>query len=137
MVANLVLWRHASGAIKRDFQVGYTSPNENFEYGFPHSNALLQFPLKLKRCKPHKATCHPRICDIVNNVKLFLTLYRRIYCRKFLTLSNQKPCYKSKCIRISYIRSSPVENKYDLELDFKVFFFTDSCCSDIVHDESN
>ena len=34
-------------------------------------------------------------------------------------------------------RSSPVENKNDLELDFKVFFFTDSCCSDIVHDESN
>ena len=31
---------------------------------------------------------------------------------------------------------SPVENKNDLELDFKVFFFTDSCCSDIVHDES-
>ena len=32
---------------------------------------------------------------------------------------------------------SPVENKNDMELDFKVFFFTDSCCSDIVHDESN
>ena len=32
---------------------------------------------------------------------------------------------------------SPEENKNDLELDFKVFFFTDSCCSDIVHDESN
>ena len=32
---------------------------------------------------------------------------------------------------------SPVENKNDLELYFKVFFFTDSCCSDIVHDESN
>ena len=32
---------------------------------------------------------------------------------------------------------SPVENKNDLELDFKVFFFMDSCCSDIVHDESN
>ena len=29
--------------------------NENFEYGFPHSIAILQFPLKLKRCKPHKA----------------------------------------------------------------------------------
>ena len=32
---------------------------------------------------------------------------------------------------------SPVENKTDLELDFKVFFFMDSCCSDIVYDESN
>ena len=43
---------------------------------------------------------------------------------------------------ISYLQMqinhvSPVENKNDLELDFKVFFFTDSCCSDIVHDESN
>ena len=32
---------------------------------------------------------------------------------------------------------SSVENNDDLELDFKVFFFTDSCCSDIVDDESN
>ena len=22
----------------------YTSPNENFEYGYPHSNALIHFP---------------------------------------------------------------------------------------------
>ena len=32
---------------------------------------------------------------------------------------------------------SPVENQNDLELDFKVFFFADSCCSNIVLDESN
>ena len=32
---------------------------------------------------------------------------------------------------------SLVENKNDLELDFKVFFFMDSCCSDTVHYESN
>ena len=32
---------------------------------------------------------------------------------------------------------SPVENQNNLELDFKVFFFADSCCSDIVVDESN
>ena len=38
---------------------------------------------------------------------------------------------------LTKMRVSPVENKNDLELDFKVFFFTDSCCSDIVHDESN
>ena len=31
---------------------------------------------------------------------------------------------------------SPVENQNDLELDFKVFFFANSCCSDIVLDES-
>ena len=33
--------------------------------------------------------------------------------------------------------TSPVENQNDLELDFKVFFFVDSCCSGIVLDESN
>ena len=32
---------------------------------------------------------------------------------------------------------SPVENQTDLELDFKVFFFADSCCIDILLDESN
>ena len=61
-----------------------------FEYGYHHSNALTQFPLKLRRCEPHKAACHPRICDVINDVKLLPTVYRRIYCRKFLTLSNQK-----------------------------------------------
>ena len=33
--------------------------------------------------------------------------------------------------------TSPVDNQNDLELDFKVFFFADSCCSGIVIDESN
>ena len=45
-----------SRAIKHDFQpyiLRYTSPNENFEYGCPHSKALLQCTLKLKRCKPY------------------------------------------------------------------------------------
>ena len=36
-----------------------------------------------------------------------------------------------------YLRYSPVENQIDPELDFKVFFFADSCCSDLVLDESN
>ena len=35
------------------------------------------------------------------------------------------------------LTNSPVENQNDLELDFKVFFFADSCCSDIVLEESN
>ena len=37
-VGNLVLRRRASGAVKRDFLTyirRYTSPNENFEYGYP------------------------------------------------------------------------------------------------------
>ena len=65
-VRNLVLRRRASGAVKRGFRTyirRYTSPNENFEYGYPHSNALLQFRLKF----------------VINDVKLFPAVYRRIY----------------------------------------------------------
>ena len=40
MVRNLVLGQRDSGAIKRDFRPS-TSPNENFEYGYPHSNTIL------------------------------------------------------------------------------------------------
>ena len=42
-VGNLVLRQHASGVIKHDFGMYIqrcTSPDENFEYGYPHSNAL-------------------------------------------------------------------------------------------------
>ena len=42
MVGNLVLRRCVSGAVKRDFRTyirRYTSPNENFEDGYPNSNA--------------------------------------------------------------------------------------------------
>ena len=103
MVRNLVLRRRASGAVKRDFRMyirRYTSPNENFEYGYPHSNALLQLDLKLERCKPHKAARHPIKGEVIDDVKLFPTVYRRIYCRKILTLSNQTSRYKRKCIRM-------------------------------------
>ena len=67
---------------------------------YPHSNALLQPRFKLEPCKPHKAERHPPNSDVINDIKLFPTIYRRIYCRKFLTLSNQTLRYKSKCIRI-------------------------------------
>ena len=100
MVWNLVLRRRASSAVKRDIRKyirRYTSPNENFEYGYPHSNALL----KKEHCKPDKATCRQTKCDVINDVKLFLTVYHRIYCRKFLTLSNQTSRYICKCIRIA------------------------------------
>ena len=58
-------------------------PKWNFEYGYPHSNALLQFHLKLERCKPHNAAHHRTKGGVINDVKLFPTVYRRIYCRKF------------------------------------------------------
>ena len=112
-VGNLVLRRRASGAEKRDFQTyirRYISPNENFEYGYPHSNALLQFALKVERCKLYKTARHRTECDVIYDVKLFQIVYRRIYCRKFLTLSNQTPRYKLKCIRIDYINSNESSN---------------------------
>ena len=73
-VRNLALRRRASGAVKRDFWSyirRYTSPNENFGYGYPHSNALLLFPLKLERCNLHKAARQPTICDVINDVNNF------------------------------------------------------------------
>ena len=45
-VGNFVLRRRVSGAVKHDFRPyirRYTSPNENFEYGYPHSNVLFNF----------------------------------------------------------------------------------------------
>ena len=64
--------------------------------GYYHSNALPQFHLKLELCKLNTR------CDVIKDVKLFLIIYCRIYCRKFLTLSNQTSHYKSKCIRILF-----------------------------------
>ena len=51
----------------------------------PNSNALLQFCLKFERCKPRNTARHPTKYDVINDVKLFPAVYRRIYCRKFLT----------------------------------------------------
>ena len=48
-VGNLVLRQHVRGAVKRDFRTyirRYTSPNENFEYSYSHSNALLIYSLQ-------------------------------------------------------------------------------------------
>ena len=73
-VGNLVLRRPASEAIICDFRTyirRYTSPSENFKYGYPHSDALLQFCLKFESCKSHKAARHPTKCDVINEVKLF------------------------------------------------------------------
>ena len=49
----------------------------------------------------HKAAQHKLKSDVINDIKLFLTIYCRIYCRKFFMLSNQTPLYKIKCIRIT------------------------------------
>ena len=67
----------------------YTSPNENFEYDYPHSNAILQSRFKLECFKPHKAARQITKCDVINDVKLFPTVYCRLYRSKFLALSNK------------------------------------------------
>ena len=85
-------------------------PKWNFEYGYPHSNALITFSLQKDSenvlCCAYTSSDH---CDascikplasciysLVNQWKAtlrndvgFPTVYRRIYCRKFMTLSNQ------------------------------------------------
>ena len=65
---------------------------------------ILQFRFELERCKPRKAIRHPR-CDVINDLKQFPTVYHRIYCHKFLKLSNQMSPYKSKFIKMSYLLS--------------------------------
>ena len=104
-VGNLVLRRRASGDVKRDFRTyirRYTSPNENFEYGYPHSNALLLFPLKLERWKLHKAARHLTIRDVIYDVKQFPTVYRRIYCRKFWRYPIRRRVTKSSALEFAF-----------------------------------
>ena len=53
---------------------------------YPYSNVPLRlfylkfmFCLKLELCKLHKAACDPTKCDVVNDVKLFLSVLSWIY----------------------------------------------------------
>ena len=48
----------------------------------------MQFYLNFEHYKLLKAVCLLTKSDIINDVKLFPTVYRRIYCHKFLSLSN-------------------------------------------------
>ena len=105
-VENLVLRRRLSGAVKRDFRTyirRYTSQNENSEYGYPHSNALLTFDSENVLCCAYTssdASCIKPLASciysLVNQRKAtlrndvgFPTVYRRTYCRKLMTLTNQ------------------------------------------------
>ena len=45
------------------------------------------FVSNLEGYKAHKAAVYPMKCEVFNDIKLFPTVFRRIYCRKFLTLS--------------------------------------------------
>ena len=81
-VGNLVLRLR----VKRDSRTyirRYTSPNENFENGYPHSNALLKFSLKktMEMCfvalRPAAACCIKSIVSciysLVNQMKSDIT----------------------------------------------------------------
>ena len=67
----------------------YTSPTENFEFGYSHSNALLQFCRKLERCRAHNDARHPMKCGVINDVNLFPTVYRSKYCRNFYVIQSE------------------------------------------------
>ena len=110
MVGNFVLRRCVSRAVKRNFRTynsRYTAPNEHFEYGYHHSNTLFNiYSSKAQHFAPN--------WSFVSNVKQLHrptdltydvgapTVYRRIYWRKFLTLSNQMSRYIHKCIRMLF-----------------------------------
>ena len=71
----------------------YTSPNKNFEYGYPHSNALFNiYSSKVQYFAPNwsfihiKQLCQPITSDVTYDVGA-PTIYRRIYWCKFLMLS--------------------------------------------------
>ena len=91
-IRNIVLGQLPSRAVKCDFRIyirRYTFPNENFEYGCLHSSAVSSRIGALE-------------CEVINDVKLFPTVYCRIYCHNFLTLSNhQTSRYISKCMRMN------------------------------------
>ena len=60
-------WNH-----KRDY--GHILDDIPPQMKILNSNTLLQFHLKLERCKPHNAACYLMKCDVINDVKLFPTV---------------------------------------------------------------
>ena len=109
-VGNFVLRRRVSGAVKHDFRPyipRYTTPNEKFEYCYPHSNVLFNYKhrknaLFFAKRERHQRRKTPITSDVAHDVG-FPTVYRRIYRRKVLTLSNQTSRYILKCIRILFL----------------------------------
>ena len=73
------------------------------EHGYPHSNALLQSGLKSKSYMLHKTANRQTKCEVINDVKLFQTVYhrifyQRIFCRKFLALPIRGPVTKANAL---------------------------------------
>ena len=110
-VGNLILlWNVVS-----DYIWWYTSSNENFQYGYPHSKctSALTYGKKIfvrrksECCKPVEVTM-PYMSTNKNVKKLmksnyfwqYVLGYSPIYCCKFRIFSNQTSHYICKCIRI-------------------------------------
>ena len=78
------------------YQTIYFPPQLNFEYRYPHSNALLHFftvKIQLKHCKLHKAACHPTKYDIINVIKLFMTIANCLTLKEpITTATDEKYC---------------------------------------------
>ena len=89
------------------------------------------------------AVIHQNVIKIFLTVFPSLTLYSRIYCHKYFTLSNQMLRYKIKCIRISKLSllwfglrvnlmtaniSHPLSSIF-LPKSWKIFQNLSSCCS--------
>ena len=106
-VGNFVLRRRVSGAVKHDFQPyirRYTSPHENFEYGYPHSNVLFNFyTSKTLSFAPNVVfvrDVNHYVDQSLASLLLTSDFLRYISGYKFLTLSHQTSGYIHKCIRI-------------------------------------
>ena len=133
MVGNFVLRRRVSRAVKHNFRPHnrqYISPNEHFEYGYPHSNALFNiYSSKAQHFAPKwsfvsnvKQLCQPITSDVTYDVGA-LTVYPTLYWHKFLTLSNKTSRYIRKCIRIILLKLHRNE----------VFIFKMQCSGDSHH----
>ena len=57
---------------------------------------------QIRRCKPRNATCHPRRCDVINDVKLFPTVSQDILSQILDIIQSEDARYKSKCIRMHF-----------------------------------
>ena len=80
--------------------INCTSPNKTFHYSYPHSDAYFGiFIIKAYYFEPKAGTFSNIKPDIshweakFHNDIGFVTVYRRIYRCKFLTLSSQKQRY--------------------------------------------
>ena len=104
-----IIWKLSAPTTHRKI---YRLPSSPPRYFFWNSlDALLQFCLKFEPWKLPKATRHPMICDVINDVKLFLTVYHRIYCRNFFMLSNQTSHYKIRFRSVAvFLESTLIAN---------------------------